>query len=75
MNWLPIDYEENEIPTGEGVLVCGDGEGNVFMAWFDGVRWFSWEPFEDDRPLPFKPTHWLPAPDSAEPVDWTEETP
>ena len=66
--WIKITRKKPE--PGVCVLVCGDGDGNVFAAFYAGRgRWLAWVP--DDMPiehttrvltLPFKPTHWQPAP-------------
>lgn len=70
MSWVSVRSKKKP-DIGRGVLVCGDGAGNVFMAAYHGRGvWLEWCTDERDggnpQRLPFKPTHWQPAPDAVD---------
>ncbi len=73
-DWISVRSRKQRPPIGQCVLVCGDGQGNVFTASYCGRgKWDEWCTEARDggvsQPLPFKPTHWQHTPDAVDALE------
>lgn len=50
-------------PAALSVLVWEPENRNIYIAWWDGKKWWEWRPGEvPEKRLPFDPTYWCRTP-------------